>query len=181
MCSIITTVSASTINSKINFYDISPKTIPDIKAEIIKNTPIKSNGVKFHGSTTWQIKWNISWKSKNDICYLDTSSATLKVEFTMPRISLAMKPVLNVSNAFDKYYQALLTHEKGHMNNGEKALSEVNQLLENFSSYRECNKLNNAVKSSITGVVNKYKHLDSVYDEKTNHGKLQGVSFKGFI
>jgi len=171
----------SSINTLFEYYDISPKTKYDIKPEIQKNTPIINKSIKFHGSTSWLVEWSISWKQTNDICYLDSSEAKLNVLFKMPRISPNFSATHAVIGAFNKYYDALLKHENGHMNNGIKALNDINILLSNFNSFSDCEVLNEAVKNSITIVVGKYKRQDIEYDTQTKHGKLQGVSIKDFI
>ncbi len=174
-------VADSAINTLFEYYDISPKTKYDIKPEIQKSTPIINKSIKFHGSTSWLVEWSISWKKSNGICYLDSSEAKLNVLFKMPRISPNFSATNAVIGAFNKYYEALLKHENGHMNNGIKALKDIKVLLSNFNSFSDCQVLNEAVKNSITNVVGIYKRQDIAYDTQTKHGKLQGVSIKYFI
>ncbi len=174
-------IANSAINTHFEYYDISPKTKYDIKSELQQRTPIINESIKFHGSTIWQVEWNISWKETNGICYLDSSKAKLNVLFKMPRISSNFSATNAVIDVFNKYYEALLMHEKGHMNNGIKALKDIKVLLSNFNSFSDCQVLNEAVKNAITNVVGKYKRQDIAYDTQTKHGKLQGVSIKNFI
>lgn len=174
-------VADSAINTLFEYYDISPKTKYDIKPEIQKNTPIINKGIKFHGSTSWQVEWSISWKKTDGICYLDSSETKLNVLFKMPRMSPNFSASDAVLGAFNRYYDALLKHENGHVNNGSKALKDINVLLSNFNSYSNCHVLNEAVNNAITKVVRKYKRQDITYDIQTKHGKLQGVSIKYFI
>jgi len=174
-------VAESEIDTSFEFYDISPRTKYDIKPEIQKNTPIVNKNIKFHGSTLWQVEWRISWKKTNGICYLDYSETKLNVIFRMPRISPSFKASDEVLGVFNKFYEALLKHEIGHMNNGTKALKDINMLLSNFNSYSDCHDLNEDVKNSITKIVGKYKNHDIAYDTQTNHGELQGVSIRDFI
>ncbi len=174
-------VADSAINTFFEYYDISPKTKNDIKLEIQKNTPIINKSTKYHGKTSWQIEWDISWKQTNGICYLDASEANLDVLFKMPRISPDFDAKNTVTIAFNRYYRALLKHENGHRDNGIKALTDIKRLLSNFASFSDCKVLNKAVESAITMIVGKYKHQDIAYDLQTKHGKLQGVSIKNFI
>jgi predicted secreted Zn-dependent protease len=169
------------INTTFEYYDISPQTKFDIKPEINRLTPITNGGTKFHGSTTWQVEWSLSWKKSNEICYIDNSTTKLHVLFKMPRISPDFQVTDTVKDTFDKYSKALLNHENGHMDNGIDASREINVLLANFSSFSDCKALNEAVENSISEVIDKYKLQDIAYDEKTEHGKLQGVSIKKFI
>ncbi len=171
----------SAIDTLFEFYDISPKTKKDIKTELQQYTPIINGGIKFHGSTSWQVKWQVSWKKTDDICYLDSSAATLKVLFTMPRISPEFTPSEEVLAAFNGYYSALLQHENGHMGNAKSALEHINMLLSNFNSYSDCQVLNDEVNNSIEKIVEKFKTKDKTYDVQTMHGKLQGVSIKKFL
>jgi len=174
-------VADSVIDTLFEYYDISPKTKYDIKPEIQKNTPIINKSIKFHGSTTWQVEWIISWKKTNGICYIDSGEAKLNVLFKMPRISPDFSASDEVLGVFNKYYDALLKHENGHMNNGIRALKDIDLLLSNFYSYNDCQVLNEAVKNSITKIVGKYKSHDITYYTQTKHGRLQGVSIKDFI
>lgn len=136
---------------------------------------------KFHGSTSWQVEWSITWKKSSKICYIDTRTLKLNVTFIMPRISPDFSTTDVVIDSFNNYYEALLNHEKGHMDNGIKALKDINLLLENFNSFNDCQVLSKSVESTISKIVEKYKREDIVYDKKTEHGKLQGVSIRKFI
>jgi predicted secreted Zn-dependent protease len=174
-------IANSSVTTLFEYYAISPKTKYDIKSEMQRNTPIIKKGAKFHGSTSWQVEWNISWKKNDNICYLTASEAKLNVLIKMPKIS----PNADVSDAvlssFNNFYAALLNHENGHVKNGIDALRDIDVLLANFNSYSDCIVLNKIVKSSITKIIRKYKHQDMAYDTKTKHGKLQGVSIKSFM
>jgi predicted secreted Zn-dependent protease len=174
-------IASSAVNTQFEYYEIFPKTQYDIKSEIQKNTPIINKNIKFHGSTSWQVEWSITWKKTNGICYLDTSAAKLNVLIKMPRISPKYKASDAVVGSFNKYYEVLLKHENGHMDNGIKALKDIDVLLSNFNSYTDCEVLNANVESSITKVIGKYKRQDIAYDEQTKHGQLQGVSIRKFI
>lgn len=174
-------VANSAISTRFEYYDISPKTKYDIKSELQKRSPILHESTKFHGSTIWQVIWNISWTKSNGICFLDSSEAKLNVLFKMPRISSSFSATNVVITSFNRYYEALLKHENGHMDNGIQALNEINELLLNFNSFSDCQVLNDIVKDSITKVVEKYKRQDESYDRQTEHGKLQGVSIRKFM
>jgi len=174
-------IANSAINTDFEYYNIYPKTKYEIKPELQKRTPIINKSMKFHASTVWQVEWNISWKKSNGICYLDSSEAKLNVLFKMPRVPSDFKATNAVRSVFLKYYEVLLKHESGHMDNGVNALKDINKLLLDFNSFNDCQVLNEAVSNSIQKIVGHYKRQDKAYDTQTKHGKLQGVSIKVFI
>jgi len=163
------------------YYNIYPKNKHDINLQIQKLTPIVHNDTKFHGSTTWQVEWSISWKKSNEICYIDAKSAKLNVVFKMPRIPHDFMTTDAVLDTFNNYYEALLNHENGHMDSGINALKDINVLLAHYHSFSDCQALNESVQSSISQIIEKYKLEDIAYDTRTKHGKLQGVSIRRFI
>lgn len=167
--------------TQFEYYNISPQTKYEIKDHLQKNTPIVYDKIKFHGSTSWQVEWHFTWKKSNNICYIASNTTKLKVLFKMPRISPNMSVNSAVTNAFNGYFNALLDHEKGHMKNGNKALTEIKQMLANFHSYSDCHVLNEAVNNAITKVIEKYQQQDITYDLQTKHGELQGVLIKKFL
>jgi len=174
-------VASSEIDVQFEFYDIFPRVKTDIKAQLQKNTPIIHKNTKYHGRTFWQIEWSIAWKKTNGICYINSNKTKLNVLFEMPRISASYSASDPVIVTFDKYYEALLMHENGHMNNGTKALKAIEMLLSNFKSYSDCQVLNKEVKNSIAQIISQYKSHDVAYDSQTEHGKLQGVLLSNFM
>ncbi len=169
------------INTKFNFYAIYPKSLVDIKRELKDKTTAIFNGKRFYGETSWYINWKFKFKEGNGNCQIYAVKTALSVEYIMPKIPDNFTVDPNIRNSFEKYYQALLKHEQGHKSSGLHAAQEIEKKLSSINTFRNCQKLENFANKKAKSIIKKYDRHDREYDERTDHGRLEGVDVDLYI
>lgn len=160
-------------------YHIDPVSAFDLGAALDRNSPIENNSQRYHGSLNWSIKWQYQYQDSNQGCALTTNSVTLDTTLTMPALNHAtMSFNQSTTNAFDQYFENLLTHEIGHLEYAIKASNHVKRQLsqpENFSNDLTCAQLVNQANALVNKTIEMYSAENQHYDEITNHGATQGA------
>lgn len=174
-------ISEPQIETKFSFYDIYPKTIVDIKRELHKRTPIIIKGKKFRGDTKWYVNWRFKWKKKNGSCQIYSVNTELSVQYTMPTIPNDFPVDSNTRSAFEKYYHALLNHEQGHKNSGLYAARDIEKKLLSLGIFKSCQKLEKIAHKKGKSIIERYNKRDNDYDQRTAHGRLEGVDINLYI
>ncbi len=162
------------VNEEFSYFLIYPDNPSEIASELSKHSPIKENGKTYKGHTEWNVDWNYWWQTENGECKLNKVKTKVTVIYTMPKLA-ASHNTNNIKERFDKYYSALLLHEKGHKESGVLAATEIEKILLNLPSKLDCKQLESTVDIKAKNIIRKYNKRDIVYDYKTNHGRTQGA------
>lgn len=169
-----TTHTYPEISEKYIFYHIDPTTNKEIRTELLKYTPVTINGKKLPGHTCWHIHWSFNLLSEDNLCVTKKVKTNLEVEYTLPRLKKSTYNIA-VEKTFNRYYQALLTHEKGHMKNSILAAREIQKTISLLTYKGNCNKLEYLANIKAKNIIKKYNQLDIQYDHETWHGLNQGA------
>lgn len=175
------TLSEPKIETKFSFYNIYPKTKVDIKRELHERTPIMLNGKKFRGDTQWYVNWRFKWKRKNGSCQIYSVNTDLSVQYTMPKIPNDFPVDSSIRDAFEKYYHALLKHEQGHKNSGLYAARDIEKELLSLGAFKNCQRLEKIANKKGKSIIEKYSKRDNEYDQRTAHGRSEGVNIDLYI
>ncbi len=177
----LTAISEPKIVTEFMFYDIYPKTKVDLKRELYKRTPIIYNGKKFRGNTKWNVNWKFKWKKKNGSCQIYTVNTKLTVQYTMPKISDNFPVDSSIRSSFEKYYKALLKHEQGHKNSGLYAARVIEKELKSMGAFNNCQSLEKAANKKGKEIIERYNKRDKDYDQRTDHGRLEGANINLYL
>lgn len=167
------------VNIEFNHYYISPMKVNEVVAELFSNTPIKMGSEKYLAETNWQIKYKYNSQYNVKLCKVDTVSVDLDVEYIMPQVSNSVPA--KIKHKFKRFYKKLLTHEQTHKNNGLKAAKEIERKIRAKSQEKNCDILNSKIKKMADSIISKYARLDRLYDERTQHGRSEGLVVKNYF
>jgi predicted secreted Zn-dependent protease len=174
-CSASIALADIDIEETFTHYDINPKKASDIVFELRERSPVRKNNRTFHGSAEWELRPLFQWKRIGKLCYVEDFSVKVKTEYTMPQLASGKSFDESVKVKFDKFYDALLVHEKGHSEFGIKAANEIYQLLDNVKPVQGCKVLKKRVTRDINEIIETYDKLNQAYDVETGHGRTQGA------
>ncbi len=177
----LTAISEPKMDKEFIFYDIYPNTKTELEREMFKRTSIIDNGERFFGDTKWTINWRFKWKKIKGSCHIYKVNTDLKVQYTMPRIPNDFPVDSGIRNSFNKFYDALLKHEKGHKNSGLFAARKIEKQLLSIGAYKDCKKLEKIANQKGKSIIEKFNKRDIEYDKRTRHGRLEGVRIDNFI
>jgi predicted secreted Zn-dependent protease len=173
---LVTTVRADIEHKEtFTYYDIRPQSASAIIFELRKHSPVRKNRLVFYGNTEVEFRPLFRWKKIGKLCYVQDFIVNVNTEYTMPRLSEDQSFDQLTRIKFDKFYDALLIHEKGHGELGIKAANDIHHLLENAKPVQGCKVLEKRLKRDINNVIYSYKKQHKAYDTSTNHGGTQGA------
>ncbi len=99
----------------------------------------------------------------------------------MPRIPNDYKVASSIRYSFGKYYELLFEHEKGHKKTGLLAAKKIEESLLLLGNFGSCKKLEILANRKGHEILKLFRKLDIEYDDKTGHGKLDGVNINHFL
>mgnify|MGYP000509770556 CR=1 FL=1 len=157
----------TTVDVVYQHYDIFPKTVLDINAQIQKHSPFPPDQKQYQGKTEWQLTWHFKWQKIKGICFISEFDNQLNVKITMPSIPATHEAPSWVISRFERKYQNLLIHEHEHLKNSKNAANEVAKTLENFYSFPDCAQLESSANQAIEAIIEQHKQYDKQFDQST--------------
>ncbi len=164
---------------RIETYPVSGRTAAEIRADLNRSGPLSvTDGRRFDGLTTWNLKWTLAYKQVGAGCALDWASVKLEMVVTLPELVDSPDLPAKTEASWQTYRQALESHEMGHVADQRKEAAALQSILGSYSEvWPSCRDLGTALKAEGDAKVNAIYAADKAYDDATNHGRLQGAVF----
>lgn len=156
------------------YYTVSGDSIRQLQRELQSNGPRDDNGRIVHGLTHWQIEWELVLSGAEGSCTVADVRVGLKTTVTLPRWEPRSHVQPAVVEAWERYLRALRQHEFVHYRHGVKASDAIRELAEALPP-GDCGDVERAFNIKAMRVMDRYRLLSRVYDERTRHGALQGA------
>jgi predicted secreted Zn-dependent protease len=157
-----------------NYYPVTGDDLRAIHLSLRQSQPRRSAG-GYDGLAVWNINWRFSASQNGSVCRLATFTTTTTINITLPRWVAPTNASAAVRAEWDRYIRALGQHEYGHAQYALAAAGEMQRRLKEVSEDGSCEGLKQRVNSFCQAIVQKYKQLDSAYDERTDHGRNEGA------
>ena len=155
-------------------YVISPRTVYEIKPELVRNTPIRDRSGSYNGHTDWYIDWQYQTRQEANSCRILQTQTKIRIVHILPILSEHVTDKQTI-DAFNQFNTALTEHEKNHGNNGLSAANEIDQALNNMQPQRNCRYVARMIDDIGNSIVQKYVKADSEYDRTTQNGLTEGA------
>jgi len=172
---IISGASASPVETiETNTYTINPRTQYDILRELNAYSPIRKNGVTYHGNTDWNVIWRFQLQPVTAGCSLSAIKTRVEITYTLPILNKDIRNG-NTIRRFNTYKQALVRHEHNHGLNGVKAAQEIDRRLHELKPAPSCRQQEKIANDIGHRIILKYAAMDTEYDRITRHGRTEGA------
>lgn len=158
------------------YYNIKPGSADTIVIELRRNSTIRKNNAIFYGNTEVEFSPLFRWKKIGKLCHVDDFVVKVNTRYTLPRLVKDYPVDQATKTKFDKFYESLLIHEKGHNKIGAKTADDIHYLLDNAEPVQGCKVLEKRLKRDINNIIDTYKKHHKDYDERTKHGGTQGAT-----
>ena len=168
-----------TTHTRFKHYFIYPHTKAEISTLLHDESPIYQDGKIYHGSTRWDIRYNYKYRKIGNQCKIYKADVTLDIIYTMPKLLYPEQIEKNIRNTFKNYYNALFKHERNHMKYAENAARETEQFLLHYKG--RCNSIKYDIRKKTTKIFNNCKKINRNYDQRTGHGRTEGVNVSNFF
>ncbi len=165
-------ISASTTHSEVRetrenkHYTVSGASPADVRASMNK---VRPKG--FDAYTSWNIRWNYTYRQANGRCAIASVTTRLAIAYTMPRVETQNA---NLQKGFDAYLQKLRVHEDGHANIGQSVARKIDDGIAGLTA-PACETLDQRANALGEKLVKEGAAADIDYDRVTDHGKTQGA------
>ncbi len=156
------------------YYQISPRSVYEIKPELMHRSPIRAGGGSFNGHTDWFIDWRYQLSQTPYGCQVHGIQTKVHVIHTLPALSDHVSDQQTI-DVFTKFSAALTQHEKNHGNNGLTAAREMDKAFNAIPPQQSCRKLAAIIDSIGNSTVQKYIQADDDYDRITGNGSTEGA------
>lgn len=162
-----------------NFYPISGSTASTLRSQMIQMGPTSQiEGLHYDADTNWVVHWSYDYQRTPTSCRLTSARQTVDVTYTLPHWQPMAGTDRSLVAEWTRYLAALMSHEKGHAQNGISAGANIEQALNALPAYPSCQALHTAVVATVQQVTRQHNQWDIDYDRETQHGLTQGALFR---
>lgn len=172
-------VTANTkVSEEYHFYSIYPETKSDILMSLNENSPISTNGQRFHGEAYSYIRWAFRWRYKKNICNITSVNTTVDTFYTLPELRTNSP---DINEIWNNWYPKLVLHEKGHHNLAIKTAHKIEKSILTMETEPDCDVLEKKANEIGYKLMAELGILNLEYDHRTNHGETEGASIIGYL
>lgn len=159
------------------FYAVTGNTANDLRKSLNTLSPVTYNGKKYDAYTSWYVKWQFYWDSPDPDYSISRVTTTVDAKYTLPEWTGSEDADEDLKEKWNKYFKALLQHEKGHTEFGIRAAREIEAALRKIPPRPSSAQLEKEANSLGYRILNKYLQLEKQYDIDTRHGARDGALF----
>jgi len=168
------------INTNYQYYSINTTSVSQLFSDLNRASPIKENGEIFHGHTNTDINWEFRWETTNEKCRISAVSTNVQITHILPKLANKNKN-RELQKVWNKWYPALVKHEKNHARNAIKIAKEIEYSIRNISSQSSCLVLEKLSNDTGDRLIKKLDKLNKNYDDKTDHGRKEGAILSTYL
>lgn len=155
-------------------YDSAHQPGLTLLAALNAATPIRQDGMRFHGYTAWQTSWHFRWWEEADgRCRITGNRTRLSAEVTLPRLTTA-DPAIR--QRFERYLAALKNHEMEHVRIARDAAQRIDRGILALPTMPSCRQLEQTANDLAQRLLREAGDAEREMDRRTGHGAKQGAS-----
>ena len=158
------------------YYDVvgdTEQAIAQQLATLGPRDPVSGRG--FHAYTRWNIhpQWQVEVQADGQ-CKL-SGTVIPAAAITLPRWQALAGTDAGLQQKWSRYIAALVQHEINHALHGEQAANEAKQA--GVGIIGQCAQIADLANASTAKAVQRWAQADKDYDQRTNHGAIEGAVF----
>jgi len=156
-------------------YKIEGNSRAELRAQLDQLGPKDSLGANRDAYTEWNIAWSWPFLADSKPNFSQTQSRH-SITMILPRWDSANGTDRDLLGQWENYYNALILHELEHVEHAVRNHRDVAEAIR--IAAKKNPRLNTKEANKIArDTLAKIRRLDRMLDERTNHGKTQGVNF----
>lgn len=156
-------------NTTIVYYEIAGSTESEMREQLNLFRPKGHNDTTdYDALTDWSFEWGWPGRGTTD-CDLGKSTVTFQISVTLPHWTPPADAPPALRDKWEKYLQALISHEKSHVDNIVAHYSAVVSAIKNADCYTAAKKGEE--------VLEEIRREEEFYDAITKHGTQRGAVF----
>ena len=166
------------VSEKVEYYDVTGNTPQEIRQDLNRIGPMGDAGrTRYDATTHWYVRWRYNYARTAQGCSISSVSLTVEVAIKMPRLAPSPNRLATVTSAFEDFSKNLMTHEKGHAQNGIDIARRIEEGIRQLPPESSCERLGEIANALGNSLIKEANRLDIEYDARTQHGRTQGARF----
>lgn len=162
---------------RIEYYDVQGTSGREVLNSMNERGPVGKDGVRYHGFTSWHVKWTYQFASNGKLCEIQSLKTESSGVMTLPKWDRPDRAPTNLKQEWDRYSAALRVHENGHYNLGVSASNEITRRLSSLTNGAGCKALREEIDSKASAIISEFRAKEVDYDATSRHGATQGARF----
>ena len=159
-----------------NYYAVTGATPREIQFSITQARPWKTR-FNWDGFTDWKVTWRFQTSREEDGCRVANFRPSAVVTTTLPRWTPPPGVALEVRQAWQHYFVALVQHETVHARYAYAAVEEMSRKVPALPTM-PCDQLPEKINQLANQIMDDYRRREKEYDQRTDHGALQGARLR---
>jgi predicted secreted Zn-dependent protease len=162
---------ASMSDAQIEYYDVEGRD----QGSLLGSVNAHSGGQ--HGYATWFLSYQFQTRSMPGGCGVGSLTTKLELKVRLPRWSPPPDAAPGLASSWQRYLNALLVHENGHLQTGRDFEAGFKRAAASLSA-PNCGAVSAALRASFETLLSQAQQRDRDYDAQTSHGATQGAVFR---
>jgi predicted secreted Zn-dependent protease len=162
---------------RVEFYDVQGNSGIDVLQSMNQHGPVGKDGIRYHGHTSWQVKWTYHLGYKGKSCEIQSLVIEPSGTMILPKWNRPDGASKNLKQEWDRYAAALREHESGHYDFAISASKEIEQRLSSLNGAAGCHALREEIDREARAVLSEFLAKELAYDATSKHGATHGARF----
>jgi predicted secreted Zn-dependent protease len=165
------------VRIRYEYYDVSGRSAHELRQCMNRHENRWTDGTPYDALTTWKVKSDYNLEEENGLCRVAFVKVSVDIVHKLPRWVNRSEATPELVERWDRYLRAVMIHEEGHKNFGILAASETEKAISGMRAIGGCEELRGLVETRVDDLIDRIKKQEREYDNRTDHGRLQGVVF----
>jgi predicted secreted Zn-dependent protease len=170
----LATRAEPSININTGYYPVFGLDSQSIHQSILQNGPTGNDGQRFHAYTQWKVNWSYRWTESASRCRLTRLTVAIDIDYMLPELQSAETLSEALKSGWERYFQALFSHEQQHKEFGIEAARTLEKSLLAIPE-QPCSTFEASLADTAEQILDDYHQREIEFDLETNHGINQGV------
>ncbi len=165
-----------TVDEVFNYYDVHGATSAEIRRSINTKRLAGAGSEQFDAQTRWSLAVDYEFAVNGDHCAINNASISVHIDYRMPRWGGSKAATTTVRNAWERYFERLLAHEKHHGEITKVAAAELHEQLlavktpVGAGSDSACPAFISSIDRLVTRMDRQINRMQADFDRRTGHG-----------
>jgi predicted secreted Zn-dependent protease len=165
------------ITETIDYFDVTGATPQEVRASLDRLAPTSTRDGKRYDALTYPgIAWRFTFRGL-PACAITGTTVTAKIVIRFPRLAADAATPASLKQSFAKYTDKLMKHQQAHAQKAIQTARQIETGIGGLPPVHDCKGLEKSANHLGHNLVTTYNSWRRDYDDRTLHGRLQGVKF----
>jgi predicted secreted Zn-dependent protease len=165
------------IAETIDYFDVTGATPQEVRASLDRLAPTSvRDGKRYDALTYPTIAWRFTFRGL-PTCAITGTTVTAKIVIRFPRLAANAAAPAALKQSFSRYTDKLMKHQQAHAQKAIETARQIETGIAGLPPVHDCKGLEKAANHLGHNLITSYNRWRRDYDDRTLHGRVQGVKF----